>query len=122
MKIAIVHPYPVHSGAVGGTTRVYALSRKSPRNRPEVQRILESILPRPAKRGEGWGEGLGFTSGDRARCACARPLSLALSPGGGEGIKLTFSHQGEAQASPRLSPAEWERLRQGLRGAGRRAA
>ena len=27
MKIAIVHPYPVHSGAVGGTTRVYALVR-----------------------------------------------------------------------------------------------
>jgi glycosyltransferase involved in cell wall biosynthesis len=27
VKIAIVHPYPVHSGAVGGTTRVYALVR-----------------------------------------------------------------------------------------------
>jgi glycosyltransferase involved in cell wall biosynthesis len=27
MKIAIVHPYPVHSAAVGGTTRVYALVR-----------------------------------------------------------------------------------------------
>lgn len=25
MKIAIVHPYPVHSGAVGGVTRVHAL-------------------------------------------------------------------------------------------------